>query len=148
MVGTARSMMKSKGLLGVFWAEVVTTAVYVLNRSPTKGVAGKTQYESWHGRQPSVHHPRTFGCVAYVKNTFLNLKKLDDRSCPMIFVRYEYGTKGYRVYDPVTWHVRVSRDIVFDGQSQWKWGEDVEAGGEVNDTFTIEYSVISGCHNC
>jgi hypothetical protein len=45
------------------------------------------------------------------------------------------------VYDLVTQRVRVSRDVVFDEQSQWKWGEDVEGGCEVNDTFTIEDSV-------
>jgi hypothetical protein len=60
--------------------------MYVLNRSPTKGVVGKTLYEAWHGRKPVVHHLRTFGCIAYVKDTSPNLKKLDDRSHPMIFV--------------------------------------------------------------
>jgi hypothetical protein len=70
------------------------TTVYVLNISLTKGVARKTPYEACHGRKPSVHHLRTFGCVAYVKNTSPNLKKLDDRSRPMIFVGYEHGTKG------------------------------------------------------
>lgn len=32
----------------------------------------------------------------------LNVKKLDDRSRPMIFVGYEPGSKAYRVYDPTT----------------------------------------------
>jgi hypothetical protein len=45
VVGTERSMMRYKGLPGEFWAEAVATTVYVLNRSPTKGVAGRTPYE-------------------------------------------------------------------------------------------------------
>jgi transposase InsO family protein len=102
MVGTARSMMKSKGLPREFWAEAVATAVFVLNKSPTKGVAGRTPYEVWHGKKTAVNHLRTFGCLAYVKNTSPNLKKLDDRSRPMIFVGYEQGTIGYIVYDPVS----------------------------------------------
>jgi hypothetical protein len=69
-----------------FWAEATATTVYVLNRSPTKGVAGKTPFEVWHGKRMVVHHLRTFGCVAYVKNTSQNLKELDHRSHPMIFV--------------------------------------------------------------
>jgi hypothetical protein len=79
-------MLKAKGLPGMFWAEAVAAAMYVLNRSPTKGVVGKTLYEAWHGRKPVVHHLQTFGCIAYVKDTSPNLKKLDDRSHPMIFV--------------------------------------------------------------
>jgi hypothetical protein len=79
VVGTARSMMKSKGLPGEFWAKAVATAVYVLNRLPTKGVVGRTPYEVWHDKKPAVNHLRTFGCLAYVKNTTPNLKKLDDK---------------------------------------------------------------------
>jgi hypothetical protein len=45
------------------------------------------------------------------------MKKLDDRSHPMIFMGYEQGTKGYRVYDPVTYRVHVLRDIVLDDQA-------------------------------
>jgi hypothetical protein len=49
-----------------------------------------------------VHHFHMFGSVAYVKDTTPILRKLDDRSRAMIFVGYESGTKGYRVYDPFT----------------------------------------------
>jgi hypothetical protein len=140
VVGTTRSMLKAKGLPGIFWAEAVTTAVYVLNRSPTKGVTGMTPYEAWHGRKPDVHHLRTFGCVAFVKDTTPNLKKLDDRSHPMIFVGYEQGTKGYRVYDPSTRRVHVSRDVVFDEQAKWQWGEAEDSDDSAGDTFTVEYN--------
>jgi hypothetical protein len=102
VIGTTRSILKAKGLSGMFWAEATASAVYMLNRSPTKGVAGKTPYEVWHERKSIVHHLRTFSYIAYVKNTKPNLKKLDDRSHLMIFVGYEQGTKGYRIYDPVS----------------------------------------------
>jgi transposase InsO family protein len=36
VVAMARSMMKSKGMPGRFWGEAVSTAVYFLNRAPTK----------------------------------------------------------------------------------------------------------------
>jgi len=54
VVGTARSMLKAKGLLGEFWGEAVTTAVYLLNRSSSKSVGGKTPYELWTGSVPVV----------------------------------------------------------------------------------------------
>jgi hypothetical protein len=76
VVGAARSMLKAKGLPGWFWGEVVVTAVYLLNCASCKVVEGKIPFEVWYGRRPAVHHLRTFGCVIYVKNTKLNLKKL------------------------------------------------------------------------
>ncbi|KAK1604645.1 hypothetical protein QYE76_028318 [Lolium multiflorum] len=36
VVAMARSMMESKGLPGKFWGEAVNTAVYLLNRAPTR----------------------------------------------------------------------------------------------------------------
>ena len=114
IVGMARSLLKAKKVPGEFWGEAVTTAVFILNRSPTKSVDGMTPFESWHGRKPNVSFMRTFGCVVHVRETRPGLKKLDDRSRPMIFVGYQPGTKGYRAYDPVTNRVTITRDAVFD----------------------------------
>jgi hypothetical protein len=70
------------------------TAVYVLNRCPTQSVEGRTPYEVWHEVKPAVHHLRTFGCVAHVKQGSKRLSKLEDRSTPMVFIGYEQGSKA------------------------------------------------------
>jgi transposase InsO family protein len=54
MVGMARSLLKAKGLPGWLWGEAVATAVYLLNRSPTKGVKGKTTFEAGFRKKPGV----------------------------------------------------------------------------------------------
>ncbi|WVZ87319.1 hypothetical protein U9M48_033974 [Paspalum notatum var. saurae] len=41
VMGMARSMMKAMSMPGWFWGEVVTTAVFILNRSPTQSIDGK-----------------------------------------------------------------------------------------------------------
>jgi hypothetical protein len=92
----------------------VTTAVYLLNRSPTRSVEGMTPYEAWHDKKPSVAYLCTFGCIVHVKNTKPMLKKLDDRSIKMVFLGYEPRSKAYRSYDPRTGHVQITRDVVFD----------------------------------
>ena len=135
VVGMARSMLKAKELPGVFWGEAVTTAVYILNRTSTKGLSGGTPYQHLNGSTPAVHHLRTFGCVAHVKVTTPNQRKLDDRSRRMIFVGYEPGSAAYRVYDPSTRRVHISRDVVFDEAAQWTWQGD--HNGEPAD-FIIE----------
>lgn len=136
----ARSMLMAKGLPGIFWGEAVTTAVFILNRSPTRSLDGKTPYEAWHGEQPAVSFFRTFGCIAHVKNTKPHLKKLEKRSSPMIFVGYEAGSKAYRMYNPVDGRVHVTRDAVFDEAAQWSWDQDVAESVKDGDTFTMEYS--------
>ena len=52
----ARSMMKAKGLPNDFWAEAVNSAVYLLNRSPTKAVLNMTPYDAWFERKPDINH--------------------------------------------------------------------------------------------
>ncbi|WVZ88080.1 hypothetical protein U9M48_034633 [Paspalum notatum var. saurae] len=112
-------MLKWKGLPGYFWGEAVATAVFILNRSPTRSLAGQTPYEAWHGELPPVHFMRTFGYIAHVKHTRPGLKKLDDRSTPTIFVGYEPGSKAYRCYNQRTKRVMVSRDVVFNADASW-----------------------------
>jgi hypothetical protein len=62
VVSVAQSMLKAKGLPGMFWGEAVMMVVYVLNWLTPKGAGGKIPYELWTGSTPSVQHLRTFGC--------------------------------------------------------------------------------------
>ena len=125
-----------------FWGEAVRVAVYLLNRSPTKSLSGKTPYEVWYGKKPGVKHLRTFGCVAYVKRVGPRISKLSDRSVPGVFLGYETGTKGYRVYDPVKDKLMVSRDIIFDEQTAWNWeGKESRTQEQTAapETFSVQY---------
>ena len=54
VVGMARSMMKAKSMPARFWGKVVTTVVFILNHVPTKALKGKTPFEAWYGRKPSM----------------------------------------------------------------------------------------------
>ena len=48
----------------------------------------------------------------YEKTIGGSLKKLDDRSIPMVFIRYERGSKGYRAYDPTDGRIHLTKDDV------------------------------------
>jgi hypothetical protein len=92
----------------------MATVVYLLKRLPTRSLEGRTPFEAWYEKKTGVRHLCTFGCIVHVKGTTPNLKKLDDRSSPMIFIGYEPGSKAYSVYNPLTKKVHVSRDVIFD----------------------------------
>jgi hypothetical protein len=73
-----------------------------------------------------------------------HLKKLEDHGRKMIFIGYESGSKAYRAYNPITKHVHVTHDVVFNKQDQWDWGignNDGEPGGG-DDVFMVEYTII------
>ena len=64
-----------------------------------------------------------------------------------MFLGYESGTKAYRLYDPIQGKVLVSRDVVFDEATAWRW-EEAEAregqGGGIRDSFTVEHMEVHG----
>ena len=123
-----RAMLKAKDLPRELWGEVVSTAIYILNRSSTKALQGKSPHEVWTGKKPSVNHMRTFGSIVHVKkkNTKGHLNKLEDRSHPMVFIGYELGTKGYKCFDPINFKVIISRDVIFEEGEKWTWSTQVE----------------------
>ncbi|XP_027151836.1 uncharacterized protein LOC113751887 [Coffea eugenioides] len=48
-------------------------------------------------------------------------KKLDDKAEKCIFIGYSHETKGYKLFNPNTGKVIVSRDIMFDEHGVWDW---------------------------
>ena len=126
-MGLVRSMLKEKELPLELWGEAVSTCVYVLNRSSTKGVKGKTPYEKWNKRKLSVSHLRIFRSVVFVKTTG-RLSKLEDRSKCMLFMGYEAGSKAYRCLDPVTFKIHISRDVIFNEKKAFKFSEQGKLG--------------------
>jgi transposase InsO family protein len=96
----ARSLQKCMSVQGSFWVEVVRHSVYLLNRLPTKATGSRTPFEGWCGRKPQLGHLKVFGCRANVRPTMPHLKKLFDRSEPMVYFGVEEGSKSHRLYDP------------------------------------------------
>ncbi|GJR62261.1 zinc finger, CCHC-type containing protein [Tanacetum coccineum] len=111
VLSTTRSMMKAMKLPLTFWAEAVRHAIYILNRVPTRALIDKTPYEALYNRKPNLENLRIFGCTAYAKITIPHLKKLDDRSIPLIYLGVEEGSKACRLYDPIAKKKHVSRDV-------------------------------------
>ena len=61
-----------------------------------------------------MSHFKVFGCKAYMHVPKENRKKWDSKTKKCIFVGYSITSKGYRLYDPVSRKICVSRDVLFD----------------------------------
>jgi len=101
--------------------------VYLLNRCPTRSLKTITLEEAWSGHKPSVTHLQVFGCVAYAKIPNARRTKLDDKSEKCIFVGYCDKRMGYKLYNPITKKVIMSRDVIFKEDKTWQWNDDQEA---------------------
>lgn len=114
LVEATRAMLADGSLPHRFWAEVVSTAVYLRNRSPTRAVEGKTPFEAWTSNLPDISHLRRVGCVAYAHVPKEERRKLDVKSKMTVMLGYGSSVKGYRLYDQKNGRVIHSRDVIFD----------------------------------
>uniref|UniRef100_A0A251SDS7 Putative zinc finger, CCHC-type n=1 Tax=Helianthus annuus TaxID=4232 RepID=A0A251SDS7_HELAN len=115
----SRSMLNMKILPNKFWAEAIACTTYILNRTVTKTRPNTTPFETWNGRKPNVEHFKVFGSVAYVHIPKQQWNKLDDKTEKMIFVGYSGNSKGYKLFNPLTNKITISRDVIFDENKRW-----------------------------
>ncbi|KAF0905606.1 hypothetical protein E2562_007394 [Oryza meyeriana var. granulata] len=79
--------------------------------------------------------------VALLMAQLHDIRKLNDRNMPGVFIGYEEGMKAYRVLDPRTRRVRLARDVIFNKSRGWDWTVTSDAGAPPRSDFTIEYHV-------
>ena len=115
----ARALMSEKEMPQYYWTEVVHTAVYIMNRTPTAAVHDVTPEEKFTGLKADVSHFKVFGCIAYVHIPDELRTKLDPKAEKCIFIGYSLEQKGCHNYNPVTQEIKVSRDVVFDELRSW-----------------------------
>jgi hypothetical protein len=119
-------MISDKKIPKSFWPEAVNWIVHVLNRSPTLAVKSMTPEEAWSGIKPSVEHFRVFGCVSHVHIPDVKRTKLEDKSCSCVLLGVSKESKAYRLYDPISKRIVVSRDVKFEEDKCWDWDTSYE----------------------
>ena len=100
-----RSMMCHAGVPKSYWAEAISVAAYLKNRTVTTEV-GSTSYERWYGRKPDLSNLRVFGRMAE--------SQLDKKTEKLRFVGYNVQLKGYRLLDEKNHRVVIRQNAIFD----------------------------------
>ena len=121
IIEMAKCMMLKKGIPFEFWAEAVNTAIYILNRCPTKVLNKKTPFEACSGRKPGVKHLMVFGSLCYAQVPSHMRQKLDATSVKCVCLGYGTCEKVYRLYNPETKKILISKDVIFDENASWDW---------------------------
>jgi hypothetical protein len=106
--------MISSSISSHFWAEVVSTATYLINIQPSSSLQGGIPYEHLCGKLPDYSSLHLFGCVCYVLLAPHERTKLIAQSVQCIFLGYSAEHNGYRCWDPVGRQMRISWDVTFD----------------------------------
>ena len=107
-------MLTEKKVLKASWLKAANSMVHILNRSPTLVVKHMTPEGAWSGYKPSVSHFRIFGCIVYIHVPDNKRGKLEDKSLKWVLLGVSEKSKTYRLYDPVSQKIIVSRDVKFE----------------------------------
>src|SRR6266487_1744312 len=95
------------------WSELLESAAYLRNRSPTKHLKGKTPYEALFGEKPDLSNLRIIGCQAWALIPREKRSKFDLRSSDCRLLGYAASTQ-YILYEVDSGRVIFSRDVIFD----------------------------------
>jgi transposase InsO family protein len=113
LMDMARPMLIHSGLDTRFWSSAVLQAAHLRNRVPTTALNNMTPYQAFYGQKPSLSHVRVFGCLAYAVIPKPKRTKLDPKGRLCIHLGSPNGYKAYRLYDPTTKEMFISRNVRF-----------------------------------
>nr|GEW92731.1 ribonuclease H-like domain-containing protein [Tanacetum cinerariifolium] len=94
LIEAARTMIVDSKLLTTFWAKVINTACYVLNRALVIKPHNKIPYKLIRGGPPLTDFMKPFGCLVTILNTKDSLGKFDGKADEGFFVGSPVSTAG------------------------------------------------------
>jgi histone deacetylase 1/2 len=114
---TGLTLLAKAHLPNKYWTDAFLTAVFLINRLPTKVLHNLSPYFVLHKKMSSYTSLRTFGCTCYPYLRPYKNHKLSFRSKQCLFLGYATQHKGYRCLDLDSGRIYISRHVVFDENS-------------------------------
>jgi len=113
LLNVARSLYFQSNIPLAYWPECVSTAAFLINRTPTPNLEHKSPYEVLYKKLPDYNSLRVFCCLCYASTHQHERHKFTERATSCVFIGYESGFKGYKILDLESNTVSVTRNVVF-----------------------------------
>ena len=133
------SLMLDANAPPVFWGEAICTAVFIKNRTPTASLKDKTPYEVFHGHVPKVN---VFGCKAFAHIPAHQRDKLKPKAVECTFIGYDPQRKAFRLWNPLSKAVIISRDVRFIEEETGRFITDIN--GKSTEADPVQVRNTSG----
>jgi len=75
--------------------------------------------ECWSGIKPTVDYFRVWRCIGDVHVPYTKRSKLNDKSYKCVLLGYNDESKDYKLFDPITKRIVISRYVMFDEDANW-----------------------------
>jgi Reverse transcriptase (RNA-dependent DNA polymerase) len=122
----------------------VSTAVYLINRTPTKTNEFKTPLQRLadHVSIPSILNmsPKIFGCVVYVHIQKKFRTKVEPCAEKCVFLGFGSHKKGYQCYNPLTQKIYTTMDVTFIEHESYFTQHQVPVQGEMENEPELMFS--------
>ncbi|KAI3788114.1 hypothetical protein L2E82_00783 [Cichorium intybus] len=112
LMNVARSLLFQSGLPLNLWGETVLTATFLINRTPTSILSGKSPFEMVYKVEPNFDFLRVFGCLCFATK-LNNSDKFAPRSDKCVLIGFSNLKKGYKLLSLDDKSVFFSRDVRF-----------------------------------
>ncbi|MBW0555864.1 hypothetical protein O181_095579 [Austropuccinia psidii MF-1] len=109
-----RCLLLDSKLPHQWWGESISTATYLLNRTPVASLLFRTPFELLFGKKPKIPNLHPFGCLVYINIDKCNISsKLTPRANKGLFLGYLEGHKNFKVFNFDTGKYQVTHDCLF-----------------------------------
>ncbi|GKC77412.1 UBN2 domain-containing protein, partial [Tanacetum coccineum] len=112
--GCSKHMTGNKSLFSTYKAYDCGNIVFGSNLKGKIIGKGKTPYEIFRGRKPSLEYFKVFGSKCFILNTKDYLTKFDPKSYEGVFLGYSQNSKAYVVLNKNTMKLEESLNVTFD----------------------------------
>lgn len=98
ILNVARCFKLQSGMPVSFWTYFISHVVHIINRIPILLLHDMSPFEKLYNKKPYYSTLRSFGCLSYVSTLNRNRTTFDARFDKGVFIGFETGMKGYKIY--------------------------------------------------